>query len=140
MTPEQQNIEQFKSLAKRLVYLFSSILILTLLLFSYILFHSTITSWFESDSNDPNELYIDIGKKSALETEMAKFWKPVDINLITDEALKKQVEYGKELIAHTSRYFGPNGSIKKITNGMNCNNCHLDAGTKPWGNNYGSVY
>jgi len=22
---------------------------------------------------------------------------------------------------------------------MNCQNCHLDAGTKPWGNNYGSV-
>lgn len=22
---------------------------------------------------------------------------------------------------------------------MNCNNCHLDAGTRPWGNNYGSV-
>jgi thiosulfate dehydrogenase len=23
---------------------------------------------------------------------------------------------------------------------MNCSNCHLDAGTKPWGNNYGSVF
>jgi thiosulfate dehydrogenase len=25
---------------------------------------------------------------------------------------------------------------KKISNGMNCSNCHLDAGTKAWGNNY----
>jgi thiosulfate dehydrogenase len=29
--------------------------------------------------------------------------------------------------------------VAAITNGMNCQNCHLDAGTKPWGNNYGSV-
>ncbi|MEO8516414.1 MAG: c-type cytochrome [Flavobacterium sp.] len=140
MTPEQPNIEQFKSLVKRLVYLFTTILILTLLLFSFMLFHSTFASWFENDSNEQSELYVDIEKKAALETEMAKFWKPVDINLITNEVLKKQVAYGKELIAHTSKYFGPNGSVKKITNGMNCNNCHLDAGTKPWGNNYGSVY
>lgn len=28
----------------------------------------------------------------------------------------------------------------QITNGMNCQNCHLDAGTKVWGNNYGSVF
>lgn len=26
-----------------------------------------------------------------------------------------------------------------ISNGMNCQNCHLDAGTKPFGNNYGAV-
>ena len=52
---------------------------------------------------------------------------------------KELVEYGKELIAHTSDYLGPKGSIKSISNGMNCQNCHLEAGTKPWGNNYFSV-
>jgi thiosulfate dehydrogenase len=41
---------------------------------------------------------------------------------------------------HTAKYLGPNGSVKKISNGMNCSNCHLDAGTKAWGNNYGSVF
>jgi thiosulfate dehydrogenase len=49
------------------------------------------------------------------------------------------IKYGRELIANTSVYFGPNGSVRKITNGLNCQNCHLDAGTKPWGNNYASV-
>lgn len=48
--------------------------------------------------------------------------------------------YGQDLIAHTSKYFGPNGTIAKITNGMNCQNCHLNAGNQPWGNNYGAVY
>jgi thiosulfate dehydrogenase len=29
--------------------------------------------------------------------------------------------------------------VAKISNGLNCQNCHLDAGTKVFGNNYGSV-
>ena len=47
--------------------------------------------------------------------------------------------YGHELIANTSFYFGPKGTVAPITNGMNCQNCHLDAGTMPWGNNYSAV-
>ncbi len=67
------------------------------------------------------------------------YWTAPDISTITDAKQKEQVEYGKELIAHTAKYLGPNGSVLKISNGMNCQNCHLDAGTKIWGNNYGSV-
>ncbi|MDW8272970.1 MAG: c-type cytochrome [Chitinophagales bacterium] len=52
---------------------------------------------------------------------------------------KSKVLYGRELIAHTAKYLGPKGSVMNISNGMNCQNCHLEAGTKPWGNNYGSV-
>jgi thiosulfate dehydrogenase len=48
------------------------------------------------------------------------------------------IRYGRELLAHTAKYFGPNGSIAKITNGMNCQNCHLDAGRRLFGNNYSS--
>ena len=52
----------------------------------------------------------------------------------------EEILYGKELIANTSAYLGPNGKVAAISNGMNCQNCHLDAGTKPWGNNYSAVY
>ena len=85
-------------------------------------------------------------KKSLTEAEHAKkksaetdFWTAPSINEIVDERLKKQVEYGKDLIAHTAKYLGPNGTVLKISNGLNCQNCHLDAGTKVFGNNYGSV-
>jgi thiosulfate dehydrogenase len=44
-----------------------------------------------------------------------------------------------ELIAHTSKYLGPRGLVMQISNGMNCQNCHLQAGTTVFGNNYGSV-
>ncbi|MBP7515215.1 MAG: c-type cytochrome [Flavobacteriales bacterium] len=50
------------------------------------------------------------------------------------------VRYGRDLIANTAAYLGPQGSVDQRTNGMNCQNCHLDAGTKPWGNNYGAVW
>ena len=67
------------------------------------------------------------------------YWIAPDISTISDTNKKAQVEYGKELIAHTSKYLGPNGTVLKISNGMNCQNCHLQAGTVIYGNNYGSV-
>lgn len=68
------------------------------------------------------------------------YWNaPDEANLATDPK-KERVLYGKELIAHTSIYFGPKGTIsKESTNGMNCQNCHLNAGTKVFGNNYSAV-
>jgi len=68
-----------------------------------------------------------------------KFWSAPDINTVKDEALKAQIAYGKELVAHTARYLGPKGSVMQTTNGMNCQNCHLNAGTKIFGNNYSAV-
>jgi thiosulfate dehydrogenase len=49
------------------------------------------------------------------------------------------VRYGRELLENTAYYLGPHGTVKQITNGMNCQNCHLDGGTVPWGNNYSAV-
>lgn len=68
-----------------------------------------------------------------------EFWIAPDVSTITNTQLKAEVEYGKELIAHTAKYLGPNGSVRQISNGMNCQNCHLKAGTAVFGNNYGSV-
>ena len=53
---------------------------------------------------------------------------------------REMVIYGEDIITNTSRYFGPHGSVAQITNGMNCQNCHLNAGKKNWGNNYSAVF
>ena len=45
---------------------------------------------------------------------------------------QEKVKYGRELIAHTADFLGPNGSVKHISNGMNGQNCHLKAGMQPW--------
>ena len=49
------------------------------------------------------------------------------------------VRLGHDLIENTSYYFGPKGKIASISNGMNCQNCHIDAGIIPWGNNFSAV-
>jgi thiosulfate dehydrogenase len=66
-------------------------------------------------------------------------WLAPDTATIAHDEHGKLIHYGRELIAHTSEYLGPNGSVMPISNGMNCQNCHLDAGTKPLGNNYSAV-
>ena len=53
---------------------------------------------------------------------------------------REMIMYGEDLIANTSRYLGPHGSVLQISNGMNCQNCHLDGGKRAFGNNYGGVY
>lgn len=65
-------------------------------------------------------------------------------SLFTDNELQGEereiVMYGEDIVANTARYFGPHGSVAQITNGMNCQNCHLNAGKKNWGNNYSAVF
>ncbi|HQS07136.1 MAG TPA: c-type cytochrome, partial [Daejeonella sp.] len=68
-----------------------------------------------------------------------EFWIAPEVSTIIDVEQKSEVEYGKDLVAHTAKYLGPNGSVMQISNGMNCQNCHLKAGTAVFGNNYGSV-
>lgn len=69
-------------------------------------------------------------------------WEPP--SLYTDRVLqgdeRARVIYGEDLIANTARYLGPKGSVAAISNGMNCQNCHLMAGRQYQGNNYGAVY
>lgn len=89
------------------------------------------------------EMKISKEKKSQIisEEKQPDYWLAPSLysdNTITGEE-RKMIIYGQDLIANTSRYFGPKGSVSQITNGMNCQNCHLDAGTRPWGNNYGAV-
>jgi len=72
-------------------------------------------------------------------TPLSEFWQPADVFAIADKKKSDEVLYGRDLIIHTAYYFGPKGRILQQTNGLNCQNCHLDAGTKIFGNNYGSV-
>ncbi|WP_212006061.1 c-type cytochrome [Chitinophaga sp. HK235] len=65
-------------------------------------------------------------------------WSSLQIPTSTDSG--RLIQYGHDLIANTAHYLGPQGSVAQISNGMNCQNCHLQAGTVPYGNNFGKVY
>ena len=67
-------------------------------------------------------------------------WRGPDSTQIPNSEEGQLILYGRNLIAKTSEFFGPAGKIDHGFNGMNCQNCHLEAGTKPLGNNYGAVF
>lgn len=77
------------------------------------------------------------GEENTTEVETEHLWRGWNkYNIPVTDTLTL---YGRELIANTSYYLGPKGIVSQITNGMNCQNCHLEAGTIPWGNNYSAV-
>lgn len=69
----------------------------------------------------------------------ANFWKAPDESSIPSDQTGALIRYGRELVSHTALFLGPNGKIASQSNGMNCQNCHLKAGTVPFGNNYSAV-
>ena len=80
------------------------------------------------------------GKKPGNDKEAkAKVWEAPDTASIPRNNEGLLIRYGRDLIVRTSYYLGPHGKVMNISNGMNCQNCHLEAGTKPFGNNYASV-
>jgi thiosulfate dehydrogenase len=66
-----------------------------------------------------------------------KLWQAPDTSTIPYNSEGDLIRYGRSLISNTAYYLGPKGKVATITNGMACQNCHLDAGTRPWGNHYG---
>ena len=84
---------------------------------------------------------VQLTNVAATDTNFSNLWTPPSDWRLTRLSAQeqKQVTYGRELIAHTADYLGPQGSVLHLSNGMNCQNCHLNAGTQPWGNNYAAV-
>ena len=66
-------------------------------------------------------------------------WQPPSLASLGHSSTDSMIRYGRELVVNTALYIGPKGKVKHISNGMNCQNCHLEAGTKPFGNNYSMV-
>lgn len=106
------------------------LLLLTGLISVFLIGPNQIAGWFTTQESIPLK-----------KTELVKsdVWQAPDVAQIPKDENGKLIEYGRELIAHTSQYLGPKGSVMAMSNGMNCQNCHLDAGTKPFGNNYSAV-
>lgn len=67
------------------------------------------------------------------------YWTAPDATAIPETEAGELVAYGRALITETAHYLGPNGTVARISNGMNCQNCHLQAGTRFHGNNYGAA-
>jgi thiosulfate dehydrogenase len=66
-------------------------------------------------------------------------WIAPSIDTVTADARGELIRYGRELIANTAKYLGPKGIVASKSNGLNCQNCHIDAGTRPFGNAFSAV-
>jgi thiosulfate dehydrogenase len=66
-------------------------------------------------------------------------WRPPDDEELPAGEEGDLILYGRDLIVNTSRYLGPKGVMGHLSNGMNCQNCHLEAGTKNLANPFSAV-
>jgi len=144
LNEEQQN---YSRIINKLVTL---VIILSLALGTCIVFLvSGVPDFLKTEASDPardleaKEKVAGFNKQKNAEAnkneERLALWSAPDISSVPEGKEGELIRYGKELIANTSKYLGPNGSVAHSSNGMNCQNCHLDAGTKAFGNNYSAV-
>ncbi len=134
MNPQEEKINELL----KAVWMLTKLVIFLLLAMLFIL-----VAWLYGDplKNEfsAQQIHKELADSITSKVPEEIFWSSPDLNSIQDVALRAQIDYGKELIAHTSRYLGPKGLVMQATNGMNCQNCHLEAGTKIFGNNYSAV-
>lgn len=108
------------------------IIFLSVVIIYFLLSHKT--------NRSPNYTNATVAKVADKNIKPDTFaWKAPDEATISKDEAGDEIRYGKELIAHTAIYFGPKGKVAKISNGMNCQNCHNYAGTKPYGFDFSKV-
>lgn len=76
---------------------------------------------------------FDFGQKSDKYDNI--FYMNYDVSQLDDSEENRLIKYGFELFQNTPQHIGPdNGNSEKIYSGnkLTCNNCHLNAGTKPY--------
>ncbi len=130
--------ENYEQKIKVLVTMVQQLLVVVVLLVIGIIAMPFIV-YYANLPSPPKVVMSETGVGNAPRKEAKNYWSPADIQTISDGKQKELVLYGQDLIAHTAKYLGPNGTVQQSSNGMNCQNCHLQAGTAIFGNNYGSV-
>lgn len=144
--PTPPNAPSEARLVAMIQKLVAVIVILAMLLLVAVYFNYAeirISTWFKQETPDlsgQEEAQSRFAEEMKAKEELRSYWTAPSLNELGNDSKGQLIRYGRELIAHTAKYLGPKGSVLQITNGMNCQNCHLDAGTKVWGNNYGAVF
>jgi thiosulfate dehydrogenase len=126
--------ENYIEIIQRLV---KCVVVLILLIIALVVVN--IADLRSSKKNIPVKEKIDKTEIPTEDKKIADVWIAPDSTEIAKEKNADEIAYGKDLIANTAFYFGPKGKIQRSSNGMNCQNCHLKAGTVPFGNNYSAV-
>src|SRR5215475_1791036 len=76
------------------------------------------------------------GVAAADEPQPLPPWDPPDPASLPDDSLGRTIRYGHDLIANTAALIGPDAADparRYAGNGLDCQSCHLDAGTRRFG-------
>lgn len=68
-----------------------------------------------------------------------KEWQAPDESTITLAPDAELIRYGKTVIENTAHYLGPKGTVASVSNGMNCQNCHLMGGRQNFANPFSAT-
>ena len=144
MNNKPNSDKNLASLVSKLINIIIVLIVIVIVLVGLLLIYIPIPSKqnkVEGPKPDAFGNFTDAAKQEALKIkDTTNYWIAPEVSTIGNQQQKETILYGRDLIANTAEYFGPNGKIfKSSTNGMNCQNCHLDAGTKIYGNNYSAV-
>ncbi len=127
--------EQYLNLVFKLLYL-----IIALMIFIGLLIYVNVAGVPDMFKPSENLVTVDSALTGIKKDEIkSEFWQAPDTLEISKEKNAEQIFYGRKLIKNTSYYLGYSGTVDHKANSMNCQNCHLDAGTKVFGNNYSAV-
>lgn len=89
---------------------------------------------YTSCDTEKEKKHVDVKQEKPAGLEL---YKAPDTSSLKDDEWGRQVKYGMRLMQNTSYYLGPEGVVSKnLGNKMNCTNCHLENGTKPYGLNF----
>jgi len=111
----------------------------TYLFIIFFIFFVAFNSCTNSEYKESAELTNNQTKNDSIVDE--EVWIVPDTSTIPHDEFGDLVRYGRDLIVNTAYYIGPEGKVGKyLGNKMNCTNCHLEAGTKPYAFNYFSTH
>jgi len=89
-----------------------------------------------SCSHQDHKQPFEQGQGNLAKTEKEVFEAP-DTSILKNDEWGRMVKYGRRLVQNTAYYIGPDGKVShNLGNKMNCTNCHLNNGTKPYGFNF----
>lgn len=115
----------------------------TYLFFSFFIFFIAFYSCNNSENKEHKETTELANKQTKSDSVKvgSDIWTIPDTSQIPHDEFGEMVRYGRDLIVNTAYYIGPEGKVGRfLGNKMNCTNCHLDAGTKPYAFNFYSTH
>lgn len=90
------------------------------------------------------ELLFQPGKRTLVKSTPSKAmekkeWQGPNENELPAGKEGALIRYGKSLVESTAHYLGPKGLVASLSNGMNCQNCHLKGGTQNFANPFSAT-